>query len=124
LQQNDILIVIITVLEEKFKNYPNTQLIEIIELPQAYTPEAITVAQQILAKRVVLPASLKELADDFWKSYTIKHFKSIINNGVKLESHFLSDEEINTHLKFALAHYKERQELFEIDITKYWGAAL
>lgn len=111
-------------LKELFSDYSNAKLIEIIELPDAYTEEAIETAQACLKSRNLLPSSCQNLSREFWKPYIIKHFKLILNKKLQLKSNYLDQDEMKALYQEALTYYNERQELFEIDLTKYWGAAL
>lgn len=107
-----------------FSGYSNAKLIEIIELPDAYTEEAVKIAQGCLNDRKLHPSSCHNLAKDFWKAYIIKHFKTILHKKLQLQSNYLKQDEMKEIYQEALEYYNERQELFEIDLTKYWGAAL
>lgn len=112
------------VLKERFSSLTNKELVEVIELPQAYTEEAILIAKNVLLERRVLESSIKELSHQFWRAYINKHFKTILSKKMRFTSPYTSEDDMKALFDEALENFKERKELFEIDITKYWGAAL
>ena len=108
-------------LEKIYRDHTPEKLIEIIETPQAYRKEAIQAAQKELNSRSIIPSSVEALAQSFWQNYTKTHFKTIIAYRIPLKSAFLQQETLHNHLRDAYDYHRERQELFEIDLTKYWA---
>ena len=109
-------------LEDQYKAFSNDQLLRIIELPEAYTSKAQKTAKLILESRIILKSSLIEMSKDLWLNYCKENFKQIIGDSIKLNSHFLDKSELKQIMDRAYEYHKERQELFEIDLKKYWGA--
>ncbi len=107
-----------------FEKHSNAHLIEIIELEDAYTDEAKHMAQQLLNERHVLPSSQKSMAVDFWREKIKDEFRTLIKQKPAFSSNFLEEEEFKALYQEAYEYHKERQELFEIDLTKYWAAIL
>ena len=107
-------------LTKRYQSLSNEELVTIVD-SKGHTPEARETAFQVLQKQNVLPVSLHKIAEENWTNYCRENFRTIIKNGEKLESRFLSNEEIRTIIQDTYDYFKERQELFEIDLTKYWG---
>ncbi len=107
-----------------FEKHSNAHLIEIIELEDAYTEEAKQVALELLNERHVLPSSQKTMAMDFWREKIKDEFRTLIKKKPEFSSAYLNDEEFKVLFEEAYDYHMERQELFEIDITKYWAAIL
>ena len=106
-----------------YKTYSNEKLIRIIDMPDGYTEEAKRVALTVLESRKLIESAKHELARMAWEDYCQTHFKQIVNDSVRLKSQFLKEDEINQIMNDAYNFHKDRQELFEIDLSKYWGAA-
>ena len=111
-------------LYERYLNYSQAELIAIIETPDAYTTEAREAAEKVLEDMHVLPNSTHQIAEEHWRQYIRKHFKHIVSHKIKLMSKYLNSDEIKKLIEEAHEYHMERQELFEIDLTKYWGAVL
>lgn len=111
-------------LKDRFSTYNSAKLIEIIELPDAYTNEAREIAEDILLERNLHPNSLDKLVKDFWYNYIKENFRHLLKTGERIQSKYLSQEELKPLFQRAYNRYKHRQELFEIDLQLYWGAAL
>jgi len=109
-------------LEERFKSMSLVELIDVIERPEAYTDEAREIAKEVFKSKNVVPATTTKLASEFWESYCKSHIKEILYEKKKLISHFIEDKALNEFIRLAYEYHKERQELFEIDLKKYWGA--
>lgn len=110
-------------LREQYLLKSNAELVRIIDL-EDYTPEAKMVARNVLEENKVLPSALHKIAMEEWLEYCKHHFRTIVSDTIKLKSEFLNQKDFEILMQEAYEYHKERQELFEIDLTKYWGAAL
>ena len=54
-------------------------------------------------------------------NYLKENIKSILINKEIPKSQFLNKEEVKTLIKESFLKWKEDQELYEIDTTKYWA---
>ena len=106
-------------LKTKFQGLSKIELIEIAELPSDYTPEAKNIAYQILQENY---------KDDFlsdlkayWTSHIKENIKTILINKKIPKSQFLDENEIKKLVKEGFNMWKEEQELYGIDTTKYWA---
>ena len=106
----------------RYRNHSNEELVRIIDLAD-YTEEAKSVAKSVLEERNVLPAAMHKLAYELWESYCQDHFRDIITKQYKIQSRYLTDDDVKKIIQDTYEYHNERQELFEIDLTKYWGAA-
>ena len=56
----------------------------------------------------------------YWKQKINDNIKSILLNNEKPVSQIISEAEMKAILVSAFQKYRETQQLFEIDTTKYW----
>lgn len=68
-------------LKDRFSTYDSDKLIEIIELPDAYTKEAREIAEGILIDRKLHPNSLDKMVKDFWFNYIKENFRHLLKTG-------------------------------------------
>ena len=109
-------------LKSKFNKYNIMQLISIAETNSDYTDHAKNIAIDIInSKEKKEDINIKNVAVEYWKLYIEENIKSIILNKILPKSHFLNDNEMREVLKFEFNKWKEKQELFGIDVTKYWA---
>lgn len=106
-------------LKNKFSTYKTDQLIEIAELHSDYTVEAKKIAIQILSENK--KEDLGKDVEKYWMNYLKENIKSILINKKIPKSQFLNEEEVKTLIKESFLKWKEDQELYEIDTTKYWA---
>ena len=106
-------------LKNKFSAYKTDQLIEIAELHSDYTVEAKKIAIQILSEKK--KEDLGKDVEKYWMNYLKENIKSILINKKIPKSQFLNEEEVKTLIKESFLKWKEDQELYEIDTTKYWA---
>ena len=59
--------------------------------------------------------------EKYWMNYLKENIKSILINKEIPKSQFLNEEEVKTLIKESFLKWKEDQELYEIDTTKYWA---
>ena len=109
-------------LKSKFNKYNIMQLISIAETNSDYTDHAKNIAIDIInSKEKKEDINIKNVAVEYWKLYIEENIKSIILNKTLPKSHFLNDNEMREVLKSEFNKWKEKQELFGIDVTKYWA---
>ena len=106
-------------LKNKFSTYKTDELVEIAELYSDYTIEAKKIAIQILEEKKI--EDLIENVEKYWMNYLKENIKSILINKEIPKSQFLNKEEVKTLIKESFLKWKEDQELYEIDTTKYWA---
>lgn len=109
-------------LKNKFNGYNIMQLISIAETNSDYTDHAKNIAIDIInSKEENEDINIKKMAAKYWKLYIEENIKSIILNKTLPKSHYLNDNEMREVLKSEFKKWKEKQELFGIDVTKYWA---
>ena len=109
-------------LREKFIKHSSKQLIIIAETNSDYTDHAKTIAIDIIRER----EKKKEIdifkeANKYWEEYLNTNIKSLIIEKKIPKSYFLTDDKMKEILKSAFDDWKEKQDLFGIDVTKYWA---
>ena len=109
-------------LRDKFINHSSMQLIIIAEKNSDYTDDAKTIAIDIINDR----EKNKEIdiikeATKYWTDYLNANIKSLIIEKKIPKSYFLNDDKMKDILKSAFDDWKEKQNLFGIDVTKYWA---
>ena len=109
-------------LKEKFIKHSSMQLITIAETNSDYTDDAKSIAIDIIRDR----EKKKEIdiikeATKYWTDYLNTNFKSLIIEKKIPKSYFLNDDKMKEILKSAFDDWKEKQDLFGIDVTKYWA---
>ena len=62
----------------------------------------------------------KKYANEYWEEYILKNIKTILKSRIIPKSHFLDNLEMKIIVKNCFEKWKEEQELFGIDTTKYW----
>ena len=106
-------------LRNKFLNLSKVELIEIAETHSDYTIEAKNIANQIL-KEHHKDDFLEELKQ-YWTNHIKENIKTILMNKKLPESQFLDENAIKDLVKEGFNVWKEEQELYGIDTTKYWA---
>ena len=106
-------------LRNKFLNLSKVELIEIAEIHSDYTIEAKKIANQIL-KEHHKDDFLGELKQ-YWTNHIKENIKTILMNKKLPKSQFLDENAIKDLVKEGFNIWKEEQELYGIDTTKYWA---
>tara|TARA_B100001248_G_scaffold103757_1_gene77339 strand:- start:4073 stop:4405 length:333 start_codon:yes stop_codon:yes gene_type:complete len=106
-------------LRNKFLNLSKVELIEIAEIHSDYTIEAKNIANQIL-KEHHNNDFLEELKQ-YWTNHIKENIKTILMNKKLPKSQFLDENAIKDLVKEGFNVWKEEQELYGIDTTKYWA---
>ena len=106
-------------LRNKFLNLSKVELIEIVEIHSDYTIEAKNIANQIL-KEHHKDDFLEELKQ-YWTNHIKENIKTILMNKKLPKSQFLDENAIKDLVKEGFNVWKEEQELYGIDTTKYWA---
>ena len=83
-----------------------------------YTHEAKTIAIDIIKENNAF--NFKNEAQLFWEQKIKKDIKSVLNSKEIPKSHFINESEMRLIIKDCFENWKEDQELFGIDTTKYW----
>ena len=105
-------------LREKLLKYQAKDLIEVAEPHSDYTHEAKIIALDIIKENNTF--DFKDEAKIFWEEKIKKDIKSILNSKEIPKSHFIDETEMKIIVKDCFKNWKEEQELFGIDTTKYW----
>ena len=105
-------------LKSKFINYSEYKLISIAEPHSDYTDEAKNIAIDIIMNRQI--KDLDKYAKEYWIKYVQENIKTILKSKIIPKSHFLKNQEMKKIVKDCFEKWKEEQNLFEIDTTKYW----
>ena len=105
-------------LKTKFTSYSDYELISIAEPHSDYTDEAKNIAIDIIMERH--NENYKKYANEYWKEYILANIKTILKSRIIRKSHFLDTQEMKIIVKDCFEKWKEEQELFGIDTTKYW----
>jgi|TARA_B110000305_G_C19442603_1_gene642830 hypothetical protein len=105
-------------LRKKLLKYPSKDLIEVAEPHSDYTHEAKTIAIDIIKENNAF--DFKNEAQIFWKEKIKKDIRSILNSKEIPKSLFINESEMRLIIKTCFENWKEEQELFGIDTTKYW----
>ena len=109
-------------LKEKFTKYNSTELITIAETNSDYTDDAKNIAIDIITQREKNgEINIEKAAKEYWHIILKKNLKSLIKNKKIPKSHFLNDHQMKEMIKLAFEDWKDKQDLFGIDITKYWA---
>ena len=109
-------------LKEKFTKYNSTELITIAETNSDYTDDAKNIAIDIITEREKNgEINIEKAAKEYWHIILRKNLKSLIKNKKIPKSHFLNDYQMKEMIKLAFKDWKDQQDLFGIDITKYWA---
>ncbi len=109
-------------LKEKFTKYNSTELITIAETNSDYTDDAKNIAIDIITEREKNgEINIEKAAKEYWHIILRKNLKSLIKNKKIPKSHFLNDHQMKEMIKLAFEDWKDQQDLFGIDITKYWA---
>jgi hypothetical protein len=106
-------------LRNKFLTLSKVELIEIAETHSDYTIEAKNIANQIL-KEHHNNDFLEELKQ-YWTNHIKENIKTILMNKKLPKSQFLDENAIKDLVKEGFNVWKEEQELYGIDTTKYWA---
>jgi hypothetical protein len=106
-------------LRNKFLTLSKVELIEIAETHSDYTIEAKNIANQIL-KEHHNNDFLEELKQ-YWTNHIKENIKTILMNKKLPKSQFLDENAIKDLVKEGFNIWKEEQELYGIDTTKYWA---
>ena len=105
-------------LREKLLKYKAKDLIEVAEPHSDYTQEAKTIAIDIIKENNAF--NFKKEAQLLWEEKIKKDIKSVLNSKQVPKSHFINESEMRLIIKACFENWKEEQELFGIDTTKYW----
>ncbi len=105
-------------LRKKLLKYQAKDLIGVAEPHSDYTHEAKTIAIDIIKENNAF--DFKNEAQKFWKEKIKKDIRSILNSKEIPKSHFINELEMRLIIKTCFENWKEEQELFGIDTTKYW----
>ena len=105
-------------LKPKFIRFSDFKLISIAEPHSDYTDEAKNIAIDIIMERH--HKNYKKYANEYWKKYILENIKTILKSKTIPKSHFLDDIEMKIIIKDCFEKWKQEQELFGIDTTKYW----
>ena len=109
-------------LKEKFAKYNSTELITIAETNSDYTDDAKNIAIDIITEREKNgEINIEKATKEYWHIILRKNLKSLIKNKKIPKSHFLNDHQMKEMIKLAFEDWKDQQDLFGIDITKYWA---
>lgn len=109
-------------LRKRFAKKDSPSLVQILETPEGYTPEAMKVAEEELYSRELGEAAIHEIA----VAYNTERIKNILENfdplNDKLEvpkSFFLSPEVMKEMLKVEFKAYMDQREGFRFDVMQY-----
>ena len=105
-------------LKEKLLKYQAKDLIEVAEPHSDYTNEAKTIAIDLIKENNAF--NFKNEAKLFWEEKIKKDIKSVLNSKEIPKSHFIDEAEMRLIIKACFENWKEEQELFGVDTTKYW----
>ena len=105
-------------LRKKILKYQAKDLIEVAEPHSDYTHEAKTFAIEIIKENNAF--NFKNEAKLFWEEKIKKDIKSVLNSKEIPKSHFIDEAEMRLIIKACFENWKEEQELFGVDTTKYW----
>lgn len=109
-------------LKSRYENLSSNELISIAEPNSDYTHEAKNIAIDIIRFRDENnEINLNKEASIYWSIIISKNIKSIILNKKLPKSHFLDNDQMKELVIDAFNDWKEKQELFGIDVTKYWA---
>jgi hypothetical protein len=109
-------------LKSKYENLNSYDLISIAEPNSDYTHEAKNIAIDIIRCRDENnEINITVEASSYWAVIISKNIKTIILNKQLPKSHFLDNDQMKDLVKDAFNNWKEKQELFGIDVTKYWA---
>jgi hypothetical protein len=101
------------------------ELVAIIEMGEdAYTTDALMIANEELMSRKLLHEAVQAFSKTYWQEHIRKNLKSILFNDTKLTSQFVEEQILIELVKAEVESFRERQELFGLDMQAYWGAAL
>jgi len=105
-------------LKTKFIKFSDYELISIAEPHSDYRDEAKNIAIDIIMERH--NEDFKKYAKKYWLEYIQENIKTILKSKIIPKSHFLENQEMKEIVKDCFEKWKEEQELFGIDTTKYW----
>jgi hypothetical protein len=105
-------------LKEKLLKYDAKELIFVVEPHSDFTDEAKNIALDIIRSNKEI--NFKAEAKNYWKQHIQKNIKSILKSKKIPLSCFIVDKEMKLILEDCFEEWKEEQDLFGIDTTKYW----
>ncbi len=112
-------------IRSKFQSLSDIELIRFLELDWTeYSPVAVDIANREFASRNLLPESIQKLALMMWQEYINKNIKQILFRDKEIHSRFCTQEEMIELVKVSIKFWKNRQELLNVDSTKYWAGIL
>lgn len=109
-------------LRKRFAKKDSPTLVQILETPEGYTPEAMKVAEEELFSRELGDTVINEMA----LTYNTERIRNILENfdplNDKLEvpkSFFLSHETMREMLKAEFKEFIDQKEGFRFDVMQY-----
>ena len=105
---------------KRYNNHTVKELIIILDSGDDYTEEAKEAIRTILEFKNPSDRDVSEIAFEYWEQKINDNIKSILLNNKKPVSQIISEDEMKGILVAAFEKYRETQQLFEIDTTKYW----
>lgn len=105
---------------DRYTNHSLKELIIILESGDDYTKEARDAIRSILKVKNPSDDEVNEIAFEYWEQKIDDNIKSILLQNQKPKSEILSEIDMKSILIAAFDKYRETQQLFEIDTTKYW----
>ena len=105
---------------ERYSNHSLKELIIILESGDDYTEDAKDAIRSILVTKKPTDEEVNEIAFKYWEDKIDDNIKAILMKNEKPESQILSEADMKSILIAAFDKYRETQQLFEIDTTKYW----
>jgi hypothetical protein len=97
-------------------------LIEILESKDAFTPEAVQYAAEIIQERFLEEEVLLTLVVDYWDKELNDSLKSYLKSGEIPVSNFLNESQLKELFAKKYQEYVERKEVMAVDSTIYWFA--
>jgi hypothetical protein len=109
-------------LKDRLHLKQNAELIAILESKNAFTPEAVQYAAEIIQERFIEDEELISLVTKYWENELNDSLKSYLKSGVIPESNFLNEDQLKSIFAKKYQEYVERKEVLAVDSTLYWFA--
>ncbi len=109
-------------LKDRLHLKQNGELIAILESKDAYTPEAVQFAAEIIQERFIEDEELDRLVIQFWEKELNESLKSYLKSGEIPKSNFLNEQQLKELFAKKYQEYVERKEVLAVDSTLYWFA--
>lgn len=100
----------------------NAELIAILESKDAYTPEAIQYAAEVVQERFIEDKELIGLVTAYWENELSSSLKAYLKSGEIPKSNFLNEAQLKEIFAMKYQEYVERKEVMAVDSTLYWFA--